>query len=56
MPNASALFYDAYKLKGICAYRLGDINESIRMYNLANRVKQEARERNENIKTIESEQ
>lgn len=33
------LAFDAYKLQGICYYRLGNIPESIRCYNQANRIR-----------------
>jgi hypothetical protein len=49
------LIFDAYELKGICFFRLGQVHESIVMYNLANRVKLEAKERHQTIHTLESE-
>ena len=35
------ILFDAYKLKGICSFRLGKALDSVKCYNLANRLKED---------------
>jgi len=38
--NDTDLLFDAYKLKGICFYRLGDAIEAIKQFNIASRFRE----------------
>jgi tetratricopeptide (TPR) repeat protein len=47
------LLYDTYKLKGICSFRLGNVQDSIRNYNFANLIAQERQQELAKIDSIE---
>lgn len=37
----SRILFDAYKLKGICSFRLGKVLDSVKCYNFANRLRED---------------